>query len=198
MTLLALITFATLLVASFGFRTLVHLHRTGTSGWLMPTTLAGRIGDTLFVLGALGTCLAPALVLADVLDSMTAMEFLIADAAGVALLFVGSSVALAAQAQMGTAWRAGIDLAHDYQLVTHGVFRVVRNPFYSGICTASLGVWLIVPTIIGIVATLLLMIGCTIDVRLVEEPHLRSIHGTQYDAYAAATPRFLPAGRRRP
>lgn len=112
----------------------------------MPATPAARVGDTLFALGALGTCISPALALVDALEPITPHDSVATDSAGAAILFVGASIALAAQAQMGTAWRAGIESLVRLPARHARPFRVVRNPFYLGICTASFGVSLIVPT----------------------------------------------------
>jgi protein-S-isoprenylcysteine O-methyltransferase Ste14 len=112
-------------------------------------------------------------------------------AAGVVLLATGASVALRAQADMGTAWRAGIDLSDD-ELVTSGLFSAVRNPFYSGMILAAAGVSLMAPNAVALTGLAALVAGSQIDVRLVEEPHLRATHGDQFDKYAASVPRFMP------
>jgi protein-S-isoprenylcysteine O-methyltransferase Ste14 len=192
----ALIGFAALLLLAFGVRTAVHARRTATTGWVVPPTAAARVGDGLFMvgaLGALGTLLSPALVLADLLEP--SYDALTTEIVGTVLLTVGATIALVAQAQMGTVWRAGIDLSRDDPLLTHGLFRTVRNPFYLGVILASAGVTLMVPTGVALASWAALVIGCSIDVRLVEEPHLRAAHGADYERYAAATPRFVPSIR---
>ncbi|MGH8986791.1 MAG: methyltransferase family protein [Acidimicrobiia bacterium] len=85
-----------------------------------------------------------------------------------------------------------------YELVCHGLFRVVRNPFYLGIILAVAGVVLMVPSVVAALGWIAVVLGCEIDVRLVEEPHLSKALGPRYREYAAAaTGRFLPGlGRR--
>lgn len=56
----------------------------------------------------------------------------------------------------------------------------------------SLGVLLMVPTVIAALATACLMTAVQIQVRAVEEPYLRRVHGQTYEAYVAASGRFLP------
>lgn len=185
--------FATLLAAAFGLRTLVHRRRTGTTGWVPAPTPAARAGDGLFAVGAAATLAAPALELAGVVRPWPpAARSRASASAGAALVVAGSAVSLTAQGHMGSAWRAGIDLSADDELVTTGLFRVVRNPFYTGILLAAAGAALMVPSAVALAAWVALLAGCQIDVRLVEEPHLRAAHGEAYSRYEASTPRFLP------
>ena len=113
---------------------------------------------------------------------------------------LGAASALVAQSQMGVAWRAGINVSEQHGLVRRGLFSVVRNPFYLGMITASFGVALMVPNIAALVGWAAVTVGCEIDVRLVEEPHLRAVHGEVFAAYQRSTPRFVPrlpsSGRR--
>src|SRR5262249_31050694 len=51
--------------------------------------------------------------------------------AGAALAAAGIGVTALAQAQMGLAWRIGID-DRPTALVTAGLYRLVRNPIYAG------------------------------------------------------------------
>jgi len=192
----ALAGYLALLLAAFGARTVLHRRRTGSTGWLSATTTAGWIGDGLFTIGLAATAMAPVLVLAGWLEPIGWIDRPAVHVAGEVLLVAGAVVALVAQVQLGPSWRAGIEVPD--RLVRHGLYGRVRHPFYSGLLTASLGVALMVPNAVAVAGWLALLAGCEIDVRLVEEPALRSGHGPTYDAYARAVPRFLPAPRRRP
>jgi protein-S-isoprenylcysteine O-methyltransferase Ste14 len=57
---------------------------------------------------------------------------------------------------------------------------------------AQLGVVLMVPTWVSALALVALVAGVQLQVRAVEEPYLRAVHGAAYDAYAARTGRFVP------
>ncbi|MGH9244661.1 MAG: methyltransferase family protein [Acidimicrobiales bacterium] len=196
--LAALAGYGALLAAAFGVRTLLHRRTTGTSGWLRPPTRAARAGDGLFTVGVAATLAAPVLQLTDTLDPLAALDFVVVHIAGAGLLAVGSALALVAQAQMGPAWRAGIDRAARDPLVQTGLFHLVRNPFYLGIIAATVGVAGLTPNAAALAGTVALVAGCQIDVRLVEEPNLRAAHGARYESYAASTPRFVPNPFRRP
>jgi protein-S-isoprenylcysteine O-methyltransferase Ste14 len=75
--------------------------------------------------------------------------------------------------------------------VKDGPFRSVRNPIFTGTSLTWVGIALLVPNPITIVGP-----GSPsphrVQVRLVEEPYLRRVHGDAYRAYAARTGRFLP------
>ena len=51
---------------------------------------------------------------------------------GVVLLLASLAWTIVAQAQMGDSWRIGIDAEHKTELVQGGVFKLSRNPIFSG------------------------------------------------------------------
>jgi protein-S-isoprenylcysteine O-methyltransferase Ste14 len=57
---------------------------------------------------------------------------------------------------------------------------------------ATLGLLLLVPTLVSLLAVVALVVAVEIQVRLVEEPYLAATHGTAYLRYAASAGRFLP------
>lgn len=188
----ALAGFSLLLVAAFGIRSVLHWRQTGATGWVTPPTRAAWIGDGLFTLGLVGSLAAGSLDMVGVIDPIEVIDAPATSIAGAVLVGGGMLVALTAQAQMGAAWRAGIEVSGRDALVRRGLFARVRNPFYLGMALASGGVALMVPNVAALVAWGALVAGCEIDVRLVEEPHLSATHGEAYRDYAAATGRFVP------
>jgi protein-S-isoprenylcysteine O-methyltransferase Ste14 len=106
------------------------------------------------------------------------------------LLAAGFVLMVAAQRQMGTSWRVGID-AERTPLVTGGLFGVTRNPIYAAGILAILGIAGLTPspwTILGAAQAVLLV---ALQARL-EEDHLARMHGEAYRAYAARVGRFWP------
>ena len=99
---------------------------------------------------------------------------------------------LVAQAGMGASWRVGVDATERTALVTTGPFAVVRNPIFTAMVTAILGVALLVPTIATAAAVLALVMAVELQVRLVEEPYLLRVHGQAYAPNAGTVGRFLP------
>ena len=193
MAVAALAGYGVLLMAAFGVRTVLHVRRTDNSGWVRPPTAAAWTGDGLFAVGVAAVTAGPVLHLLDVPGRLGAIDGPAFNGVGALLLAAGAVVALVAQHQMGPAWRAGIDVSGQRDdLVVDGLFRFVRNPFYSGMLAASLGVALMAPHVASIAGWFAMLAGGVIDVRLIEEPHLRMVHGEAYADYERSTPRFLP------
>lgn len=109
---------------------------------------------------------------------------------GLALLIVSFVWTAIAQAQMGTSWRIGIDKENRTELVHKGLFTVSRNPIFVGMRVALLGVFLIIPNALTLLALGLGDVLMQIQVRL-EEEHLRGLHGADYDAYQSEVRRWI-------
>ncbi len=56
----------------------------------------------------------------------------------------------------------------------------------------AVGFAAMVPNIIAVVAAICLVVAIELQVRFVEEPHLRRLHGRVFDDYAASVGRFAP------
>lgn len=104
----------------------------------------------------------------------------------------GLALALIAQLAMGDSWRTGVHPATCTDLVTNGVFGSVRNPTFAAMTVATAGLVLLVPNPVSAAALLVLVAALEIQVRLVEEPYLRALHGPVYEAYLSSAGRFVP------
>lgn len=116
----------------------------------------------------------------------------VAAAAGAVLLVLGTVLVVAAQVQMGASWRVGVDADEVTDLVTTGLFAHVRNPIFTGMMVGVVGLALMVPNVFALAALVTAGLGLHLQVRWVEEPYLRGVHGADYDRWAAAAGRFLP------
>lgn len=187
--------FALYLGLAFGLRTLVQLRRTGSSGFRGVSGRPGSaewLGGILFVVALVAGVAAPVLDLAGVLDPVGVLDADVTRAAGIAIFALGLAATLAAQFAMGDAWRIGVDPDERTELVTSGPFALVRNPIFSGMLPASLGLALMVPNAAALLGLLALLVALEIQVRLVEEPYLLTAHGRRYADYAAGVGRFVP------
>lgn len=110
----------------------------------------------------------------------------------VGLMLLGLSLMwiLVAQAQMGEAWRIGIDDQHQTELVQKGVFCLSRNPIFLGMRATLLGFFLILPNALSLTTLALGEALMQIQVRL-EEEHLLRMHGERYRAYQQRVRRWL-------
>jgi protein-S-isoprenylcysteine O-methyltransferase Ste14 len=177
-------------VALFGVGEVAQRRRTGVAGWVRSASSPEHAANMLVLAAWLLAMLGPALVLAGLAEPWFGGSA--SAAAGIALSCASLGGAVLAQQTMGSAWRAGIDPAHPSELVTRGVFALVRNPVYTTMVGLSIGVWLLAPTAAGALAVLVCIAGLEIQTRAVEEPYLRELHGEAYTRYAAETGRFVP------
>ncbi|MFJ9588687.1 hypothetical protein [Streptomyces acidicola] len=56
----------------------------------------------------------------------------------------------------------------------------------------GLALMLMVPNALSLAALTALIVAVELQVRVVEEPYLRAVHGTAYLTYGAAVGRFVP------
>ncbi|WP_432489671.1 methyltransferase family protein [Kineococcus sp. SYSU DK018] len=184
------------LLVVFGVRTGLHRRRTGSSGFHGISGPRGSLSwwaGISFVAALLLQLLAALLAALDVVPAPAGWMARTVGVAGVVLAVAGLAGTVAAQAAMGASWRIGVDEAERTDLVTGGVFARVRNPIFTAMLTAQLGVALMVPTALSLAAVALLVLAVQVQVRRIEEPYLLRTHGQDYRTYAAHTGRFLPA-----
>jgi protein-S-isoprenylcysteine O-methyltransferase Ste14 len=192
---LALAGYPLFLALAFGLRSLVHHRRTGTTGFVGLSGSAGSIewlGGVLFGVALVAGVAAPCLELAGIVAPPAALSTTAVRAAGVALYVAGVAGTLWAQFAMGDAWRIGVRDTERTSLVARGPFRWVRNPIYSSMLVATVGLALLVPNVVTVLALLALLVALELQVRWVEEPYLTRAHGPSYRKYAARTGRFVP------
>lgn len=192
--LLALGLEAVFLALAFGVRSWIQWRRTGSSGFIRPrrdAPPAELLASVLFTGGLVLVVTAP---LADLLGLPRAPiwegpGFAIA---GVSLAAAGIALTFVAQLDMGDSWRIGVDPGQRTRLVTNGVFRLVRNPIFSAMILATIGLVLLVPNVLSAAALVTLVIGLQLQVRVVEEPYLLEVHGDDYRRYLGEAGRFVP------
>ena len=195
MATLALVLYAVYLVFAFGLRILIQLRRTGSTGF---HGLGGRPGSAEWIAGVgftlallLGAA-APVLALAGVVEPIGALDRTAVHAAGAILAVAGIAATFYAQLAMGASWRIGVDPGERTELVTTGPFALVRNPIFAAMLPTALGLTLLVPSWVAIAGLAGLVVALELQVRVVEEPYLRNVHGETYASYASRVGRFVP------
>jgi protein-S-isoprenylcysteine O-methyltransferase Ste14 len=182
---------------AFGVRTLVQLRATGKSGWavLRPASQPiERFAKGLLSLaftGSFGGAILAALNRGPEWSQpwpVPRTSYL----TGFALYGIGVALTFASQLAMGKSWRIGVDATERTELVSHGLFGVVRNPIYSAMILAVTGLTLMCPSALACVALGLLLVALELQVRAVEEPFLARTHGAAYAEYTARVGRFVP------
>ena len=181
------------LAVAFGVRVVIHRRRTGDWGLrLQRHDRIARLCGALFVAAVIAGTIGLILAATSVLDPWPLLDHTAVAAIGLAVFAAGAWLTFAAQAAMGTSWRIGVDPTERTALVTHGPFRHVRNPIFTGMITAATGLALLAPNTITVIAAALLFVAVEIQVRSVEEPYLR-VAMPAWAAYATQAGRFVPA-----
>lgn len=196
MKIFLLVYFALFFLAAFAWRTYIVWKRTGINPYALghSDTTHDFIGQVfrITLIACVGVVLLYAFFEAGYryLAPIGWLEQPLLVALGVGLLIAALVWTLIAQAQMGNAWRIGIDSTHSTELVERGVFSLSRNPIFLGMRVMLWGFFLILPN----AATLtILVLGdalMQIQVRL-EEEHLARLHGDRYRAYCRRVRRWL-------
>jgi protein-S-isoprenylcysteine O-methyltransferase Ste14 len=173
---------------TFGWRSWLQYRSTGETGFrLGPTTPpAGRVASGLMVGGA-ATGLVGTVIAAR--SAPRAAPHRIVALAGIAAGLLGT---YRAQLDMGRSWRIGVDVDEETDLVTDGLFRHARNPIFSFMTLVGLSSVAAAPNPATAAGAAMLVGGVEMQVRLVEEPHLRASHRDSYASYARRTGRFVP------
>jgi protein-S-isoprenylcysteine O-methyltransferase Ste14 len=200
MALTAAVLYLTGIFLAFGWRSLAHRRATGDTGLRLDAGPPGSVGwwtkltfITALVLGLAG----PVAALAGMAPiGMLDRRWL--HLSGLVVALAGVVATLVAQAAMGTSWRVGVDPGEHTELVTTGVFALSRNPVFAAMLATSVGLALMVPNPVSLVATAALFVSIEAQVRAVEEPHLADVHGDVYTAYRLRVGRFVPRWRRGP
>ena len=195
MAVAALTLFVAFMLLSGGVRTLIQQRRTGDTGnrrrWAARGSLEWwglAVADLGYLLVGLG---APVAALAG-LAPLAVVDHPVARSLGLVLVVLGILATFGAQLALGASWRIGVDQDEHTALVTTGPFRLVRNPVFTAALVVFLGVALMVPNPVAIAGLAVTLTGIEIQVRLVEEPYLRRVHGVTYTNYASQVGRFLP------
>ena len=194
MAVAALAMFAVMFLVIFVLRSAMQKRATGDSG-IRAGALGASVGSLewlagwLLVIAMLAAVGAPIAELAG-LEPLT--DSAVVRGIGAALAAIGIVATFLAQTNMGEAWRIGIDEAERTELVSTGAFELVRNPIFSAMILSGVGLTIMVPNPLSISGILTLVVAIELQVRHVEEPHLRRLHGADYAAYEARVGRFVP------
>jgi protein-S-isoprenylcysteine O-methyltransferase Ste14 len=176
-------------------RAALHYRRTGSTGLIGLSAAAGSrewFGGVLFAAAIAVAVAAPILDLADPVGVYEDLDTAGVHVAGIVVFALGLAGTIASQLAMGASWRVGVDERERTELVTSGLFSAVRNPIYTAMIASFAGLALFVPGPVSFGSVVLLVIALEMQTRLVEEPHLRRVHGATYLDYGSRVGRFVP------
>jgi protein-S-isoprenylcysteine O-methyltransferase Ste14 len=111
-------------------------------------------------------------------------------AIGAVMFASGLALAIWARVHLGRNWGMPMSQKLEPELVTHGPYRLVRHPIYSGLLLSLLGTAL-VNNLIGLVIVAILGAYFYYSAS-VEEKNLTATFPTAYPAYRASTKMLIP------
>ena len=179
LTAIAIVTIAASIVAVF------------SSGSLSPGIKEDRVNRWVFspisVIALLHAYVPPYTDRANIwsLDSETVRWF------GVVLLAAGSTLRLWSVFVLGHRFSGLVAIQPGHELVTTGVYRVIRHPSYLGLLITMLGWALAFRSLIGVLLTFVMLVPLLGRIRA-EEAFLRSHFGEEYNSYCRRTSRLIP------
>jgi protein-S-isoprenylcysteine O-methyltransferase Ste14 len=184
------------LLTTFVWRSYVVWKKTGANPFTFKNSdtahdFVGRIFKLTFalvVLVVLVYALSPAAY--DYLAPIRWLEHSSLQWIGVAFLLLSLVWTIIAQAQMGEAWRIGIDTEHRTPLVQTGIFHISRNPIYIGVVITLSGLFLILPNALTLLILILGLVLIGVQVRL-EEEHVAKMYPQEYAEYCRRVRRWL-------
>lgn len=199
MAVFALVLIGMWLLVIVGVRTVLRIRRTIDAG----PAVRDRFGTAQWWARAVSTFGFLAIVAAPIVElvgvePIPMLDPILLRVAGAVLAIAGIALTLVSQLAMGASWRADVDPDVRTALVTTGPFQWVRNPVLTGVVATLLGLAVLVPNPLALAGLLISLAAIEIQVRCVEEPYLRRVHGAEYTEYAARTGRFLPVLGRQP
>jgi protein-S-isoprenylcysteine O-methyltransferase Ste14 len=109
---------------------------------------------------------------------------------GIVLMAMGFVICLTTQYYMRNSWRIGIELNSEIKLVTAGIFKYSRNPFFLGTFLSYMGFFLVIPNILTFAVGVVYLFLIQIQVRL-EEEYLLKLLGNNYVNYCLIVRRWI-------
>jgi protein-S-isoprenylcysteine O-methyltransferase Ste14 len=110
---------------------------------------------------------------------------------GVVLFSVGGALRIWPVFVLGRRFSGLVAIQPGHELVTVGVYRVIRHPSYLGLLVSSLGWAFAFRSAVGVLLAALLVPPLLARIRA-EEALLRAQFGGKYEAYCSRTSRLIP------
>jgi protein-S-isoprenylcysteine O-methyltransferase Ste14 len=110
---------------------------------------------------------------------------------GVVLLAVGTTLRIWPVFVLGRRFSGLVAIQPGHELVTTGVYRVIRHPSYLGLLILMIGWALAFRSIIGVLLAILMLVPLVGRMHA-EEAFLRAHFGEQYASYCRRTWRLIP------
>jgi protein-S-isoprenylcysteine O-methyltransferase Ste14 len=110
---------------------------------------------------------------------------------GLALIVIGLTLTFVAASTLRRFYSPTLRVRRDHQLITHGMYRFVRHPFYTGMGVATVGVLVYASSLYGLLI-LLTLIPLLVNRIRIEEQMMTAEFGDSYRFYARGTKKLIP------
>jgi len=127
-------------------------------------------------------------------DPLTAFQkpLIILQTLGIILTLGGLLIRFAARRVLGKSYSVHVETSQKHELVTSGIFSIIRHPAYLGLLCLFLGIPLCMGSWGGLVIALLTGLPALIYRIFVEEKFLQEWFGEAYETYRKNTWRLIP------
>jgi protein-S-isoprenylcysteine O-methyltransferase Ste14 len=109
----------------------------------------------------------------------------------VALFLVGGVLRIWPVFVLGRRFSGLVAIQPGHELVTSGIYKVIRNPSYLGLLVNALGWALAFRSVVGVLLTVAMLVPLVARMNS-EEALLAARFGAEYDAYRQRTWRLIP------
>ena len=111
---------------------------------------------------------------------------------GIAAIIAGIVIRWVAIATLWRYFTVDVAIRHDHKIISHGLYRVVRHPSYSGCVLSFIGLGVVFANWISLtVITIVVLVAFSYRIAI-EERALIDAFGDEYRDYSARTKRLIP------
>jgi len=118
-------------------------------------------------------------------------DTMLAGAVAVALTVAGLGFSAYARMYLGRNWSSMVMIKEGHQLVRSGPYRYVRNPMYTGMLTAYVGIVIALGIVAALVALVVVFAALWIKIRA-EQELLKEAFGEEYAQYQRDVKAIIP------
>lgn len=185
-------------LVSFAGLTAAEIKLRGERVWFLASGDGVSVATGRLYIGALALAVAVPLLRIRSADPFLsdpvrlALDGLVADIIGHALMGVGASVAIVSQMHASELWRIGTGDHPADGLIEDGPYALSRNPVFLGQMLLFVGLFLVLPGIVQGLLTMLLVGAVLMQVRI-EERTLAARFGEPYERYRSRVRRWIGA-----
>jgi protein-S-isoprenylcysteine O-methyltransferase Ste14 len=109
---------------------------------------------------------------------------------GTFLISIGLIFSTVASLNLGRSWRVGVNTSEKTELVTHGIYKFSRNPYFLFYDMVLIGLSLSSQSMLVIVFSTMTIIMFHVLI-IKEEKYLENMHGIDYRNYKKQTRRYI-------